>query len=106
MSGTGRSSVLSRADVATDSPSRYAKQLLSHLGRKVEFTTNGVTSTASIAGGTGTIMIGVGILTLLAQGPDDETVERIEHVLGTHLGRFGARNELVVSWQRAPEPAP
>ena len=28
-----------RADVPTDAPERYAKQLVSHLGRKTEFTT-------------------------------------------------------------------
>ena len=38
----------SRADVATTAPARYAKQLLSHLGRKVEFVTEGNTHTATI----------------------------------------------------------
>ena len=38
-----------RADVPTETPERYAKQLVSHLGHRVDFTTDGPTSTASIA---------------------------------------------------------
>lgn len=30
-----------RADVVTDAPARYAKQLVAHLGRKIPFTTDG-----------------------------------------------------------------
>ena len=38
---------LSHADVVTDAPARLAKQLAGHLGRKVEFSTDGPTSTAT-----------------------------------------------------------
>jgi uncharacterized protein len=87
-----------RADVTTDSPERYAKQLVSHLGRKVEFTVDGATSRASIAGGTGVIEVGDGVLTLHAEAPDAETLDRVQDVLGRHLERFGQRNELSVVW--------
>ena len=87
-----------RADVPTDAPERYAKQLVSHLGRRTEFTTEGVTSTAPIAGGTGVIEVGDGVLTLLAEAPDGETLARVQDVLGRHLERFGQRNELTVVW--------
>jgi len=87
-----------RADVPTESPERYAKQLVSHLGRRVEFTTDGPTSTASIAGGTGVIQVGEGVLTLRAEAPDAETLDRVQDVLGRHLERFGQRNELAVVW--------
>jgi hypothetical protein len=33
--------LISQAAVATSTPARYAKQLLSHLGRKVDFTPDG-----------------------------------------------------------------
>ena len=87
-----------RADVATDSPARYAKQLVSHLGRKVAFDTDGPSSTARIADGTGTIVVGDGVLTLIASATDAETLARVQDVLGRHLERFGQRNELVVTW--------
>jgi phospholipase/carboxylesterase len=91
----------SRADVTTATPERYAKQLVSHLGRKIEFRTDGPASVAGIGDGTGTVIVGDGQLTLLANGPDEEALTLVEHVLGSHLERFGARNELLVTWQRA-----
>ena len=88
----------SRADVVTATPERYAKQLVSHLGRRTEFTTDGATSTAAIAGGTGVIEVGEGVITLRAEAPDAETLARVQDVLGRHLERFGQRNELTVLW--------
>jgi hypothetical protein len=93
---------VSRADVVTDAPARYAKQLVSHLGRRVEWTTDGDTSTASWGTAVGQIVVGDGVLTLLASGPDAEGVARVEDVLGRHLQRFGQRNELTVTWTRSP----
>jgi uncharacterized protein len=92
--------ISSRADVQTPTPGRYAKQLVSHLGHKLTFTTDGDTSTAAIGEGTGTIVVGDGVLTLLASGADEASVARAEDVLGRHLRRFGHRNELTVTWVR------
>ena len=91
-------SLTARADVRTDVPERYAKQLVSHLGRRTEWTTAGATSTADIAGGRGFVEVGEGVLTLRATAPDAETLDRVQDVLGRHLERFGQRNELVVVW--------
>ena len=92
----------SRADVATDAPARYAKQLLSHLGRKVEFAEGpaGTWSARMILGSVARITVGNGVLVLEAEGPDQESVARIEHALGNHLERFGRRASLAVEWQR------
>ncbi len=95
-----------RADVATDAPARYARQLVSHLGRRVEWTTDGDTSTAAIAGGRGTVVAGEAVLTLLAEATDAETLARVQHVLGSHLERFGQRNELAVRWTAGDDPPP
>ena len=38
-----------------------------------------------------------GILTLLTRAPDEESLARVQHVLGSHLERFGQRNELTVA---------
>jgi hypothetical protein len=94
--------ITARADVSTDAPERYAKQLVAHLGRRVEWTTDGAVSTADLAGGTGTVEVGDGVLTLRAQAPDTEALARVQDVLGRHLERFGQRNELVVTWAVAP----
>jgi uncharacterized protein len=87
-----------RADVPTDTPERYAKQLVAHLGRRLEWATDGGTSTARVGEGTGQVVVGDGVLTLLAEAPDAEGLARVQDVLGRHLERFGQRNELVVSW--------
>jgi hypothetical protein len=87
-----------RAVVSTATPARYAKQLLSHLGRRVTWTTDGDTSTAELAGGTGRVVIGDGVLTLFAEAADAESLARVQHVMGSHLERFGQRNELTVIW--------
>jgi hypothetical protein len=94
-------SLTARADVVTDAPGRYAKQLVSHLGRKVEFAVAGPASSARFGGGTGTVVVGDGVLTLLAEAPDPDSLALVERVLGGHLERFGQRNELVVTWSAA-----
>jgi uncharacterized protein len=94
-----------RADVATPTPDRYAKQLLSHLGRRLAWATEGARSTAGIGSGTGTVVVGDGVITLLAHAPDAEALAQVQHVLGSHLERFGRRNELTVTWTGEVGPA-
>ncbi len=98
--------ISSRADVPTDAAARYAKQLVSHLGRKVPFTGSGRTSTATIGGATARIVAGDGVLGRHADGGDETGVALVEQVLGSHLERFGRRNELTVTWVRTTSPAP
>ncbi len=89
--------------VATDAPGRYAKQLLSHLGRKVDVeAVDGHDDTAGrlrIGDGVGEVIPGDGVLLLTAAAPDAEQLDRVKDVLGRHLERFGARRELVVEWR-------
>ncbi len=89
-----------RADVPTDAPARYAKQLLSHLGRKIEFTTDGDTHTATIGESLAQIVVGDGTLTLVAAAQTEPDLARIQQALGDHLERFGQRAELRVHWDR------
>jgi hypothetical protein len=39
-------------------------------------------------------------VTLLAAGEDEESVARVEQVLGSHLERFAQREALTVRWVR------
>lgn len=96
----------SSADVLTDAPDRYAKQLVAHLGRKITFNTEGPASTATIGGATAQVMSGEGVLRMLVTGSDEPSVARAEEVLGMHLERFGQRQQLTVAWTRTRlEPA-
>ena len=94
--------MMSTAVVVTDSPSRYAKQLLSHLGHKV--TVEPLADQPAPAGrlvfayGTGTVVPQGGALVLEAAAADAESLARVKDVMQRHLEKFGARRELLVSW--------
>ena len=93
----------STARVQTDAAGRYAKQLLSHLGRKagvepVDGEPDG--GLLRLSGGTGIVRPRPDHLLLEAEAADVESLAVVEDVLGRHLERFGARRELVVEWRR------
>jgi hypothetical protein len=96
--------VTSRARVETDAAARYAKQLLSHLGRKagvepVDGEPDG--GLLRLSAGTGVVRPRADHLVLEATAVDAEALALVEDVLGRHLERFGARRALVVTWQRS-----
>src|SRR3954464_14449384 len=92
----------SHADVPTDAPARYAKQLISHLGRRLPFTEDADGAWTTVVGNArGRIDVGDGLLTLDAEATDAESLARVEHALGSHLERFGSRAGLSVTWHRA-----
>ena len=96
----------STAVVRTEAPARYAKQLLSHLGRNVAVEdVPGVPHAQRLVFGygAGVVRPEAGELVLEAVAPDVESLGRVEDVLARHLQRFGQRAELTVSWQRAAD---
>jgi hypothetical protein len=91
----------STATVETDRAARYGKQLVSHLGRRA-------TAEWDEQAATGWIDFGETRAELIA-GPDAldirlsaalDALARMEDVVGRHLVRFGARDELTVQWAR------
>jgi hypothetical protein len=91
----------STARVATDAAPRYAKQLVSHLGRKVPVSDTDTGERLTFDFGTGEVRAEAAALVLTATAADDEALARVEDVLGRHLERFGQRNELTVTWVRS-----
>lgn len=91
----------SQARVVTDRPARYAKQLASHLGRRIETSWDEESGKGFLTFpfGSGTMIAEEGALALAVEGADAD-LERLEDVVGRHLVRFGGRNELVVVWER------
>jgi hypothetical protein len=100
--------VTAAASVATPTPERYAKQLAAHLGRKLEVREEADGLRLIFGPGDGTAdgtSIGDCLLRpqdaaleLSASAADPAALERITQVVGSHLERFGQRNELVVVW--------
>jgi len=90
----------SRADVATDSPDRYAKQLGAHLGHRLAVVQDGPRTVVQFDHGQCLLTPGEGVLVLAATADDEEQLAVVEDVVGRHLERFGARGDLAVTWQR------
>ena len=86
--------MMSTAVVVTDASSRYAKQLLSHLGHKVAV--EPLDDQPAPAGrlvfsyGTGTVVPQDGTLVLEAAAADAESLARVKDVMQRHLEKFGA----------------
>jgi predicted O-methyltransferase YrrM len=89
----------STAHVATSRPSRYIKQLISHMDHK---------ATAELAGdGRGTVTFGRGTcvftpsgdhLDMIATAGDIEALSGVQEVVTRHLLRFATQEELSVDW--------
>lgn len=92
--------VVSVAEVRTDRPARYGKQLVSHLGRKAggEWTEESETGWITLGSGRADVSCAPGLLLLRVISPADP--DRLEDVVGRHLVRFGTKDELVVEWTR------
>jgi hypothetical protein len=90
----------SRAEVPTDRPERWAKQLVSHLSTKltVREVPNG--HALEIGEAEGRVLVEPGRLVLTAVADDEETLERVENVLASHLERFAVDEDLKVDWER------
>jgi hypothetical protein len=100
----------SRARVITDRAARYGKQLSAHLGRKRTASWQDETKTGDIAFGHGRATMSatssqldlvIELDSSVAAADALAELAYMEDVVGRHLARFGARNELVVTWIRS-----
>ncbi len=89
----------SHAEVATDKPVPYMRQLCKHFGHKVDASFGDDTGYIQFDFGRCDLHANSGTLTLDVSAADAESHERMERVIGSHLERFGRRDELSVAWQ-------
>ena len=89
----------SRADVATDKPVPYMRQLCKHFGHKVDASYGEDSGHIQFDFGRCELQAKDGTLALEVIAADAEGVERMERVIGSHLERFGRRDSLTVAWQ-------
>ncbi len=101
--------IASTSLVETARPARYGKQLTSHLSRRLTTSWDDVQQTGVVEFDHGQCDLGCTDDGLLMQvqvrGDSDqaltlEWVAHMEDVVGRHLVRFGARDELVARWRR------
>ena len=86
------------AAVATAAPARYAKQLASHFGRRCEVREEADGVRIVFGDGSCLVQPRADVLGLRISAPSRPGVERLTQGVGSHLERFGRRNELQVSW--------
>jgi hypothetical protein len=91
------------AVVATATPGRYAKQLASHFGRRCELVEEAGGTRIVFGDGSCLVQPREDTLDLEVSAPTGDEVERLTQVVGSHLERFGQRNELTVRWIRTTE---
>jgi len=90
------------AHVATTKPSPYLKQLCKHFGHRNPVTFDDRSGEIRLPSGVCVLdASAAGELLLTATAADHENLETLERVIGGHLERFGARDELAVSWSAA-----
>lgn len=98
------------ARVSTERPARYAKQLVAHMGRKLQadwdaeaeqgylnFIREGeLAASCALSCEDDTLVMQIH----LPNSPAADDRARIEQVVGIHLARFGSKDSLAVQWQR------
>lgn len=90
----------SRATVPTEKPARYIKQLGSHFGQKIDVTERDDATVLAFPMGECELRDAGSAIAITATASSDDDLERLEGVVGRHLERFGARDELTVTWTR------
>ncbi|MDF5753283.1 DUF2218 domain-containing protein [Spongiactinospora sp. TRM90649] len=93
----------STANVTTDRPERYLKQLCSHLGRKIQADHTETEGLLTFAYGQCELTAHPGSLALRAAAPTPDDLDKVEDVVARHLARFGDRDELTVTWTRSTD---
>jgi hypothetical protein len=88
----------SQATVPTSSAARYAKQLAAHIGHKAEIRPEPEGPRVVFDDGSCLLVALADTLELRAESETYEGLQRVQHVAGSHLERFGQRTGLSVQW--------
>jgi hypothetical protein len=86
------------AFVVTPRPQRYIKQLVSHFGNKVRTVVTDTGGRLEFDFGSCDLRAAPTGIELLATAEDRAQLETLKGVVARHLIRFGANDELAVSW--------
>jgi len=105
------------AHVETASASRYLAQLCRHFGNlrrhesrfeaqappglQVDVEWSDTHGTITFDWGRCTLQAESDALTLNAEAPDNDGLQRVKDLVGGHVERFGSRDQLKVNWQPA-----
>jgi uncharacterized protein len=96
---TEAAEIRSTADVSTDKPVPYMRQLCKHFGHKVDASFGEDSGYIQFEYGRCELQAAESKLRLEVSAADAESHERMERVIGSHLERFGRRDGLSVARQ-------
>ncbi len=85
----------------TERSARYMKQLVSHLGRKLETSIEEASASVTMAGASATLTATSTELTMTVRAEEESTLFRLMGVLQSHLERFGSSDGLATTWDDA-----
>jgi hypothetical protein len=92
----------SEARVPTEKSAQYMKQLCRHFGHRVKTDFTDETGRIEFDFGVCELRAEPDALAMKVDAADNESMTRLENVVGSHLERFAHREELQVSWSRGP----
>ena len=94
--------LISKAAVATEKPVPYMRQLCKHFGHKIPAEFGDTTGWIEFSGGRCELDADTegNILNLTVSAATSEELEHTRNVVGSHLERFGKRDELLVHWDQ------
>jgi hypothetical protein len=95
---TAATGISSRAVVRTDKPTPYLLQLAKHFRHKLEVTFDERHAVIPLAAGHAEVEAGRDALIITAYAQTAGGLARVEEVVGSHLERFGRRDELRVAF--------
>ena len=89
--------------MTTDKPVAYMRQLCKHFGHKTNTGFDDATGFIELAAGRCDLDAHADdVLVLTATADDAERLATVQKVIGSHLERFGRRDEMVVNWTVTP----
>ena len=88
----------SSADVLTEHGELYMKQLCRHFGHKQETGWTNNDGFVAFPFGRCALHADPTSLQLRASAADAESLQRVEHVVASHLERFAHREQLAIAW--------
>ncbi|HLH65166.1 MAG TPA: DUF2218 domain-containing protein [Solirubrobacteraceae bacterium] len=86
------------AEVATERPAAYMRQLCRHFGHRVPASFDDDSGEVSFEAGRLDLSAHDGFLRLKVSAADEDSLRRLRDVVGSHLERFGRRDGLAVEW--------
>jgi hypothetical protein len=90
----------SEARVSTPKSAVYMKQLCRHFGHKIPAEFSDTDGRIEFEFGTCEFSADRDVLVMRAVANDEESVARVEQVIGSHLERFAHRDPVSVTWSR------